>query len=186
MNEIAASERRLSAALDRIDQLLESGPSRVVSEGGSDSLGELDALSAENRRLKAEIAELRNNQSAEAVIASPATDTDAGEQAARLSAANEELIAANRVLLDAAETDAAGDAIRKACDAEVEALRAARFAEIANLAEIMGELDRLLGQEKASAPKPAEREKVAATAGQTSFSGIYGDAPDDDGDEEGR
>lgn len=181
MNEIAASERRLSAALDRIDQLLEAVPGQTAPADGSDLQAELNAAKAENQRLLAEINSLQDSPPAASGMQTPATD--AAEQLTRLAAANEELIAANRALLDATESNDVIETIRKACDAEVEALRAARFAEIANLAEIMGELDRLLGQEKAAA-KPA-REKPASQANQTSFSGIYGDAPDKD-EEEGK
>lgn len=179
MNEIAASERRLSAALDRIDQLLESGIGQTALAEPSDIQAKLDAAKAENQRLLAEIAALRD---APATSDTAAPATDAGEQLARLAAANEELIAANRALMDSADSNEAIEAIRSACNVEVEALRAARFAEIANLAEIMGELDRLLGQEK-SAPARPSREKVAPSAAQTSFSGIYGDAPEHDEDE---
>lgn len=182
MNEIAASERRLSAALDRIDQLLETGLGRTGSADASDIQAELSAAQAENQQLLAEIAELRTQSPSVDEAQMPATDK--GEQLTRLAAANEELITANRALLDAAGADEAIDEIRKACDAEVEALRAARFAEIANLAEIMGELDRLLGQEKSAPAKPA-RDKSASSAEQTSFSGIYGDTPKND-EEEGK
>lgn len=55
MSDISASERRLSAALDRIDQFLEIGWGRQVSQP---SQAEIDDLRAENARLVAELAAL--------------------------------------------------------------------------------------------------------------------------------
>ncbi|MBW7055965.1 hypothetical protein KY389_04550 [Paracoccus bogoriensis] len=122
MTEISASERRLSAALDRIDQLLEAGAARPRM-GDDPRVGQLEAALAE--------AEIRLRE--------------AQDGAARLSAANDGLAAANRLLIEAAETggvtrDEAIDALR----AEIAALRAAREAEMAQMAEIMAELGRLL------------------------------------------
>ncbi len=127
MTDISVSERRLSAALDRIDQLLEAG---VYRRAGSDTPSDdtppqpaTDAALAEAaRRIAA------------------ATD-----QATRLAAANDDLAAANRILIDAASGQ--GDrveAVSIALEAEIEALRAARAAEIAQLGDIMQELERLM------------------------------------------
>lgn len=153
MSDIAASERRLSAALDRIDQLLETGV-RPTAAAGEDQTAKLNELRFENNRLKQELAALREAGSAQ----DPAPLADARArlatveaEAARLVRANDELIAANRDLIAAAAGDASGggsgDAIREALEAEISALRAARGAEIARLADIMAELDRALGHE---------------------------------------
>ena len=56
MSDISASERRLSAALDRIDQLLEAGAARPAPPPPAAGTEE---LRAENDRLSAEIAALR-------------------------------------------------------------------------------------------------------------------------------
>lgn len=122
MTEISASERRLSAALDRIDQLLEAGTARPRADDDP-RLGQLEtALSETEARLR-----------------------EAQDGAARLSAANDELAAANRLLIEATETGGVTrDEALEALQAEIAALRAAREAEIAQMAEIMAELARLL------------------------------------------
>lgn len=117
MTEISVSERRLSAALDRIDQFLEAGlgrPRAAVPDhdaGGVDLRAQLDA---------------------------------AEERLMALARANDELIAANHALAGAAPTDAP-DALRQALEAEIAALRAARSAEVAQLGQIMAELEDFLG-----------------------------------------
>ncbi len=56
MSDISASERRLSAALDRMDQLLEAGWGRRASQASD---AEVEELRAANARLTAEVATLR-------------------------------------------------------------------------------------------------------------------------------
>ena len=136
MSDISVSERRLSAALDRIDQLLDGAGSRPQTTDG-DMQRRLDEVLAENKRLKAQL-----EASGGASMAS------AGEIAARLAAANDELASANRALIEAASGQ--GDMIEAASvalEAEIEALRAARAAEIGQLGDIMGELERLLAED---------------------------------------
>ena len=136
MTEISASERRLSAALDRIDQLLEAGTARPRA-GDDPRVGPLQtALSQTEARLR-----------------------DAQDGAARLSAANDVLASANRLLIEAAETGGiTRDEAVEALEAEIAALRAAREAEMAQMAEIMAELGRLLpadpGPDTADMPNP--------------------------------
>lgn len=76
--------------------------------------------------------------------ADPAVLARAEQDAARLAAANDALAEANRALLAGPE---AGDGASAALEAEIEALRAARAAEISQLSEIVHELDRLLAAE---------------------------------------
>lgn len=155
MTDISVSERRLSAALDRIDQLLEAGAGRSsVSAPAPDPSAvaalqqRIEDLQAQNTRLAAELAALRTEQGTplEAALAEARTRlSGASEQAARLAAANDDLAAANRTLIDAAS--GSGDteqASIEALEAEIEALRAARAAEIAQMGDIMVELERLL------------------------------------------
>lgn len=117
MTEISVSERRLSAALDRIDQFLEAGLGRSrapVSEpdaGGADLRARLEA---------------------------------AEDRLTALARANDELIAANHALAGASPSDAP-DATRQALEAEIAALRAARSAEVAQLGQIMAELEDFIG-----------------------------------------
>ncbi|RJL05681.1 hypothetical protein D3P06_06025 [Paracoccus aestuarii] len=142
MSDITASERRLSAALDRLDQLLDRPAPQPDHAPGLDNLqARLDA---------------------------------ATEQAARLSAANEDLIAANRDLLEAQQTGGIGpDEARAALEAELSALRAARAAEMTQMSEIMAELERLLAED----PPAIDAEPDAAMAQE--LQGDAGGLPDD-------
>lgn len=140
MSDITASERRLSAALDRMDQLLDLGvrpaaPAEAATEPPvphDDTAPDASALADLQARLDA-----------------------AAEQSSRLAEANEALIAANRDLLDAQATGGIGpDEARAALEAELSALRAARAAEMAQMSEIMTELERLLAEEPAAIDQP--------------------------------
>ncbi|MFV0384124.1 hypothetical protein [Paracoccus sp. (in: a-proteobacteria)] len=61
MSDISASERRLSAALDRIDQWLEAGGRQppAAAHGDDDLLGLLSDAQTEIARLEAEVEALR-------------------------------------------------------------------------------------------------------------------------------
>jgi multidrug efflux pump subunit AcrA (membrane-fusion protein) len=125
MSDITASERRLRAALDRMDKMLDVPPRPAEAAAPAPSAADDGALAELQARLDA-----------------------ATEQAAGLSAANEELIIANRDLLEAQETGGIGaDEQMAALQAELSALRAARAAEMAQMSEIMAELERLLADE---------------------------------------
>lgn len=160
MSDISVSERRLSAALDRIDRLLEAGTARPAVAAPDDALQQrLEDLQAQNTRLAAENAALRAGHGAAADAAeldeAQARLASASEQAARLAAANDDLAAANRALIDAASGSGDADqAIRDAMSAEIEALHAARAAEIAQMGDIMIELERLLALRGDDAPPP--------------------------------
>ncbi|WP_292978094.1 hypothetical protein [Paracoccus sp. UBA5162] len=156
MSEISVSERRLSAALDRIDQILEAGTGRGAQSPAtqSDQDQALAAAQAEADRLAQELAALRADRGGplEAALAEARARLDgAGQQAARLAAANEELTAANRALIDAAGQGDADPAIRRALEAEIESLRAAREAELSQMGDIMVELERLLAEDQVPA-----------------------------------
>lgn len=153
-DDLNASEKRLIAALDRIDAFIDRAPEPrpdLAPDAGSD-----DALRAENLRLSQELAVLHERQ-AELLASYESRLADAnerlnvaGDEAARLAAANDALIAANRDLT-AAENPGA-DQHRAALEAEIKALRAARAAEIGQMDDIIGTLDRMLGK---SDPIPA-------------------------------
>lgn len=155
MSDISASERRLSAALDRLDQLLDSPAPAPKGEDPQ----HIEMLTRQLAQAQAEIAELRQAasapQPAEQPAQQPAEDDDLRQQLdaaarrnAELSAANEDLTSANRNLFEAQETGGIGaDEIRDALEAEVRALRAAREAEIVQMGEIMAELERLLADD---------------------------------------
>lgn len=143
MSDITASERRLSAALDRLDRLLETAPAPAADPG-------LIARLTEERDAALARAEATGPAPGDGSDSAALTDLQvrleaAVEQSAQLSAANEALMTANRDLLDAQATGGIGpDETRAALEAEIAALRAARAAEMAQMSEIMTELERLL------------------------------------------
>jgi len=119
MNQTSSSERRLSAALDRLDRALDAVARRPAAVPPDDSGG--------------------------AVLATTEAARDAAHaEATRLAAENERLIAANRAL---AETPADPDARLEALQAELAALRALRAAETAQMEEILSALENLTSAE---------------------------------------
>lgn len=148
MSDISVSERRLAAALDRIDQYLDRG-GVVPASSGPDLRAELQAAQAQVAALSDQLSRQGKGQ-------------DLAEQAARLVVANDELAAANRALIQAASGD--GDrieAVSVALEAEIEALRAARSAEAAQLGALLAEVERLLAENDATAASP----EIAGDAG---------------------
>jgi DNA repair exonuclease SbcCD ATPase subunit len=147
MSDISASERRLSAALDRLDQLLDMPQAAPASAPASDNHEQIDLLTRQLAEAQARIAKLQQ--------AAPIPDDNmrqkldaATSNNAELSTANDALASANRDLIEAQDTGGIGtDEIRDALQAEVTALRAARQAEIAQMGEIMAELERLLADD---------------------------------------
>lgn len=174
MSDVSASERRLGAALDRIGKALEAGAAASLPASTDDRSALIDRLQSQNMRLADELAALRTDRgdAPDAQLAEMrARLSTAGEQAARLAAANDELAAANRVLIDAAagpDADAT-DAALNALVAEVEALRAARTAEMAQMGDIMAELDRLLALDgsEGQGNRPAPRTTPEAGGDET-------------------
>lgn len=144
-DDLNLSEKRLIAALDRLDQFIDR-----ASRGAPPA----DDLQDDNRRLTEELASLHDNQAA--LIATfetrlaEANDrlNAASDDAARLAAANEELTRANRALMQAPSEDARHHAL----EAEIATLRAARDAEVAQMGDIVDTLDRMLGVPKDRVP----------------------------------
>lgn len=174
MSDISASERRLSAALDRLDQLLDTQPAAVPAAAPGEDPAQIAALTLQLEQLQAENDQLRQAPAVEAPAVQPDQDTvrpdqdqddlrrqldEATQRNAEMAVANDQLAEANRNLIEAQETGGIGaDEIRDALEAEVKALRAARQAEIAQMGEIMAELERLLGDAQADDqqnPEPA-------------------------------
>lgn len=176
MSDISASERRLSAALDRLDQLLDTQPAAVPATAPGEDPAQIAALTRQLEQLQAENDQLRQAPAVEAPAVQPDQDAvqpdqdqdqddlrrqldEATQRNAEMAAANDQLSEANRNLIEAQETGGIGaDEIRDALEAEVKALRAARQAEIAQMGEIMAELERLLGDAQADDqpnPEPA-------------------------------
>lgn len=143
MSDISVSERRLSAALDRIDQFLD----RARPLAGAhlpDVHAELEEAHARIAALTQQMARLGGGD-----------DPDLAQDVARLAAANDALAEANRALVHAVAGD--GDtalAVHAALEAEIESLRAARAAEAAQLGVLLAEVERLLAENEAAAASP--------------------------------
>ncbi|AUH34380.1 hypothetical protein [Paracoccus tegillarcae] len=219
MSDIKASERRLAAALDRIDYLLETAAAPKRGDLGQGTAAD-SAPPQADAALQAQMAEvLADNQrlhsALEAMRPQLQSTHDAGDdgesyrvaelgdQAARLSSANEELVSANRGLIEAlAGTNDGVEAVAVALEAEIEGLRAARAAEISQFADLMAELQRMLTESAAAdAPFAADvavaevesRDADIVSFGdeggvpeqsrerETTFDAVYGDEPDDPG-----
>lgn len=166
MSDISISERRLSAALDRIGQYLDRGAGQGAGQGqaGPDLRAELDAA-------EARIAEL--------TARTPHPAADGGEQgemaehAARLAAANDGLAAANRALIAAmAGEDDRIEAVSLALEAEIEALRAARAAEAAQLAGLLAEVEQLLADDEGADVEARAEDDPVPDNGDTQRGGI--------------
>ena len=159
MKDLSAAERRLIAALDRLDDVVERAAHRMATmQTQAPAPRPATSASAQgtDAGLSPQIAALHDRQAAtlEAMQARLAEAHErlaaAGGQAARLAAANDELAQANRALIEASASPEAwaerGEAAALAAlQAEVEALRAAREAEVAQMGEILDALDRMLG-----------------------------------------
>lgn len=165
MNDIAACEQRLGVALDRIDYGLDrlfaamrrAGDAATAPAIAPTTLPEAepaasDDMAALRRRQETALERARQRLAA------------AGAEAARLAAANDALIAANRALIEAGDTPERLDAVRKALDAEIEALQAARAAEIAQMGDILAALETMLGIPE-TAPLPPDMPAEVPQAG---------------------
>lgn len=195
MSDLSTSERRLIVALDRLDYTVEQAgrdltrlrarpATRVAPMAAAPPA---PSLQAENRQLSDDVVALHDRQAAtleamrERLEETLERLAGAGEHMARLAAANDGLSAANRDLIAAADGkapagDAARDTVRAALEAEIESLRAARAAEIAQMGEILDALDRMLGT-----PAPAPRKPLVgkpASAADHGSDAFAGDVPD--------
>ncbi|SDD20619.1 hypothetical protein SAMN05421538_101100 [Paracoccus isoporae] len=149
MTSFAESEKRLIAALGRIDRALEAGPAAADQperDGESDeSAARITALRDENTALKRRLAE-------------------AGEDATRLARANEMLAAENATL-----TKAGGGEAEAALRAEIEALKAARAAEIAALEDIMASLETFAAEAPRASDAPYAEDVAPAPGDVVAF-----------------
>lgn len=169
MKDLSAAERRLIAALDRMDHAVERAARRMAELGAAATAPASVAPSAPAADVSAEVAALHDRQAATVEAMQQQLGraherlAETGAHAAQLAAANDALAQANRQLAEAAGGAPAdwardgGAAILAALEAELAALRAARAAEIAHMGEILDALDRMLGVPPAasSAASPA-------------------------------
>lgn len=159
MNDSAGIERRLAAALARIAAGLDglataAGAQGTAPPGEAEELRDLlETERAANAQLTERVRAIKEKQ--ETMIAAlekkVARLSEQAEQAEaelqRQSRVNAQLAEVNRALVDAA---AAGTTephlINRAMMTELEALRAARSAELAEMNDILAELKPLLGE----------------------------------------
>lgn len=146
-DDLNASEKRLIAALDRIDLLIDRA---ATAGGGADGDGTPHAAPpAASADHDAALA------ACEAKLAEALDRLDAaGAEAARLAEANAALVEANAALLAGAP---GATEIRQAFEAELEALRAARAAEMGQVGDILGTLDEWFGTAETSGTIPAAK-----------------------------
>lgn len=134
MGDLTVSEKRLIAALDRIDRSIERAASGLRAVADADAGAQSQPQDGDMAGLQVRLDEMHEKLGR------------MGAQAARLAAANEGLSQANRLLLSKADSGGIGaDEERAALEAEIEALRAARDAEIGQVGDILQALDGLLG-----------------------------------------
>ena len=150
MSDITELEQRISAALERIEYALEQAPmaSPVPVEVDLGPLmEELESERLVNAQLAERVRVLREKQESvvatlEARMARMAEQLDGlGIEIQRMKASNIALRDNNRVLREALQSGV-GDAhlVNKSIGAELEALRASRRAEMAELHDVMAEL----------------------------------------------
>ena len=152
MSEIDALQQRLTAAMDRIA----AGTSALGAAKGADT-AELQAALEDEKIANAQLTERVRKMSerqeaalAEARAASEATQTRVAAmdlELQRLRKANDQLRESNAALRTANE-EGVGEPhlINKAMMAELEGLRAARAADVAEASSILGALGPLLDQ----------------------------------------
>lgn len=156
MNEIAELERRITAAMNRIasgiEGLVAPAPAPAANDAEVQDLREaLEAERAASAQLTERVRAIKDKQETivaglERQVRRLAEELDIAQaELRRQMRAADDLIAANKALTTGA--DAPGEAaVGLAQAAELEALRAARSAERAELRTIMAELKPLIGE----------------------------------------
>ena len=164
MSELAAFERRISAALDRIARRMEGHGQGAASADGAASGGELARLRralekerAANSQLSERMHLIRQRQEStiaqlERRLARLTEQLDLQSlEMLRLKKANAKLMEANASLRDAGKEGALeSKLVNRSIAAELEALQAERRAEMAEMEEILAELKPLLSAERRS------------------------------------
>ncbi|SPH17689.1 hypothetical protein DEA8626_01214 [Defluviimonas aquaemixtae] len=161
MTEITELERRITAALERIgkglDALGAGAGGAVAVDGGQDGDAELrEALEAEreaNAQLTERVRSIKEKQETtvatlEKKVAQLTEQLNAADvELQRQRQLNADLTEANRELSEAARKGVSEpDLINRSMLTELEALRAARAAEVMEMDEILSELKPLIGE----------------------------------------
>jgi cell division protein FtsB len=147
MDDIKTAERRILAALARVQKGLEAGPPAAADAG--QLRAELAEERAEAARLRERLRQmpLREPSGHETRIDRLTRQLDVqGIELQRLRKSNIALREEIRTLRETAEEAVDPAAINRAMKDELEALRATRHAEIAEMDEILGELTAMIGE----------------------------------------
>lgn len=154
MTDIKQIETRLSHALDRISAAAGKLAAAPASEGvdAPQLKAELEAERAKTAKLTERVNAVRQRQdssvaSLERRLARMTEQLDLQSlEMLRLKKANSKLIEANRQLREGVEAQVIEpSAINRSLVAELEALRAERAAELAEMEDVLGELKPLMG-----------------------------------------
>jgi hypothetical protein len=157
MNDLSEYERRIGAALDRIGQVIAGGrPAAGSTAHPEDVVALQDALEAErtaNAQLTERVRAIKDKQETmvaalERNVARLTQQLDAqGRELQRQKRLNGQMMDTNRALSDAARTGVTEPhLVNKAMMTELEALRASRAADVAEMDEILSELKPLIGE----------------------------------------
>ncbi len=162
MSNVSDLERRLGRALDRIAksaQKLGNAPAKPVDTTELDDLRrQLEAERGKTAQLSERVNAVRNRQEGsfatlERRLARMTEQLDLQSlEMLRLKKANTKLIEANRQLREGSEAKVIEPStINRSLLAELEALRAERAAEMAEMEDVLGELKPLISSEDANA-----------------------------------
>ncbi len=157
MNDLSEYERRIGAALDRIGQVVAvARPAAGAAAHQGDVAALQDALDAErtaNAQLTERVRAIKDKQETmvavlERNVARLTQQLDAqGRELHRQKRLNAQMMDTNRALSDAARTGVTEPhLVNKAMMTELEALRASRAADVAEMDEILSELKPLIGE----------------------------------------
>lgn len=157
MNELSEYERRIGAALERIAGALgRTAASPAGGGSGEDTAALQEALDAEraaNAQLTERVRAIKDKQETmvaalERNVARLTQQLDAqGREVMRQKRLNAQLTDTNRSLSDAARSGVTEPhLLNRAMMTELEALRAARAADVAEMDEILSELKPLIGE----------------------------------------
>jgi DNA repair exonuclease SbcCD ATPase subunit len=157
MNDLSEYELRIGAALDRIGQVLagtrEAGATAAPQAGVTDLQDALDAERTANAQLTERVRAIKDKQETmvaalERNVARLTQQLDAqARELQRQKRLNTQITETNRALSDAARKGVTEPhLVNKAMMTELEALRAARAADVAEMDEILSELKPLIGE----------------------------------------
>ena len=151
MSDITDLERRVSAALSRIDRALDAMPGPAAEDPALHEA--LESERAANAQLMERVRAIKEKQeiilsALERKVTHLTRQLDtASRDLARQKAVNDDLVETNRMLNDALRDGiAAPGLVNAAMESELAALRAARAEELAEIEEIMAELKPLIGE----------------------------------------